>query len=157
MKALTLWQPWASLMVNGKRPGQWRKDGTGNRRRSILEPWKMVETRGWETKYRDPIAMHSALRKEKWLGTSSESAGFMEQYKLTGLPPFDDLPTGCILGIGNLVEIKHTEDHYELLEDMENVFGNYEDGRYAWIFEGMEQFETPIPVKGNRLLWEWKQ
>ena len=38
MKALTLWQPWASL----------------------VGPAKTIETRGWYTNYRGPIAIHAA-------------------------------------------------------------------------------------------------
>jgi hypothetical protein len=39
----------------------------------------------------------------------------------------------------------------------ERVFGNYEEGRYAWFFEDIKPFPNPIPAKGNRLLWEWNE
>ena len=41
MKALTIWQPWASLLVSGQ---------------------KKYETRSWATDYRGPIAIHAAMR-----------------------------------------------------------------------------------------------
>ena len=41
MKAITIRQPWASLLVSGK---------------------KLYETRGWATSYTGPIAIHAA----KW-------------------------------------------------------------------------------------------
>jgi hypothetical protein len=41
MKALSLWQPWASLIALGV---------------------KTIETRGWATKYRGPLAIHAAQR-----------------------------------------------------------------------------------------------
>lgn len=41
MKALTIWQPWASLLVSGQ---------------------KKYETRSWATSYRGPIAIHAAMR-----------------------------------------------------------------------------------------------
>ena len=41
MKALTIWQPWASLLVSGR---------------------KKYETRSWATAYRGPIAIHAAMR-----------------------------------------------------------------------------------------------
>lgn len=40
MKALTIWQPWASLLVSGQ---------------------KKYETRSWATAYRGPIAIHAAM------------------------------------------------------------------------------------------------
>ncbi len=42
MKAITLWQPWASLVAIGA---------------------KTIETRSWATSYRGPLAIHAAARK----------------------------------------------------------------------------------------------
>jgi len=41
IKAISLWQPWASLVANGL---------------------KLYETRGWPTKYRGVLAIHAAKR-----------------------------------------------------------------------------------------------
>lgn len=41
MKALSLWQPWASLIADKRKP------------------W---ETRGWEISYRGPLAIHAAKK-----------------------------------------------------------------------------------------------
>ena len=41
MKAITLWQPWASLIACGA---------------------KKYETRSWATRYRGPIAIHAAKK-----------------------------------------------------------------------------------------------
>lgn len=41
MKALTIWQPWASLIVSGV---------------------KAIETRSWRALYRGPLAIHAAAR-----------------------------------------------------------------------------------------------
>ena len=45
MKAITLWQPWASLIAVGA---------------------KTIETRGWATNYRGPLAIHAAKRRAKF-------------------------------------------------------------------------------------------
>jgi len=44
MRALSLWQPWASLIYDGR---------------------KTIETRHWEMLYRGPLAIHAAKRIEK--------------------------------------------------------------------------------------------
>lgn len=44
MKALTIWQPWATAIAIGA---------------------KRIETRSWETHYRGPIAIHAAARRNK--------------------------------------------------------------------------------------------
>jgi activating signal cointegrator 1 len=44
MKALSLWQPWASLIADGR---------------------KKIETRHWEMLYRGPLAIHAAMKVDK--------------------------------------------------------------------------------------------
>lgn len=47
MKAISLWQPWATFLVHGL---------------------KKIETRSWSTKYRGPLLIHAALKKLPGLG-----------------------------------------------------------------------------------------
>lgn len=140
MKALTLWQPWASLVAMGE---------------------KKVETRCWSTAYRGELAIHAAARiPPAWLGASREFPEFkrelfdvlMVHAPKKGIP---ELPRGAVLCIVRLVTIRPTSEVAEDLSKRELIFGNYESGRYAWFFEMVEQFKDPIPVKGNRLLWNW--
>lgn len=44
MRALSLWQPWASLVYDERKP---------------------VETRHWEMLYRGPLAIHAAMKVDK--------------------------------------------------------------------------------------------
>lgn len=44
MKAISLWQPWASLIIDGR---------------------KVYETRHWSTQHRGPLAIHAAKRIDK--------------------------------------------------------------------------------------------
>lgn len=143
MKALTLWQPWASLIALGE---------------------KKVETRCWSTKYRGELAIHAAAQiPPKWLGASREFPEFRRELAdVFCVRPQDlaaridvMLPRGSVLCIVGLVDIKTTDEVAETLSEREKIFGNYESGRYAWFFELVEKFETPIPAKGNRLLWNW--
>ena len=135
MKALTLWQPWASLVALGH---------------------KKVETRCWATRYRGPLAIHSALRRPDFLGQSCSTPEFRELMRKLKID-MRTLPLGCVLCTVKLVAIAPTGQVYDDLSYQERVFGNYEEGRYAWFFENIEPCPAPIQVKGNRLLWEWKQ
>jgi activating signal cointegrator 1 len=135
MKALTLWQPWASLMAAGH---------------------KKVETRTWATKYRGLVAIHAALKKPSFLGWSCESNEFLEQLRQLGIDQ-SALPVGCVLCIAKLVAISETSEVYDDLSGRERIFGNYEEGRYAWFFEDVKAFPAPVPAKGNRMLWNWQR
>ena len=142
MKALTLWQPWASMVAMGE---------------------KQVETRCWSTKYRGEIAIHSAAKlPPAWLGASKEFPEFKTEIADVLNCKRDyvqsevrALPMGSILCIIRLCDIRETKNVREDLGTRELIFGNYEDGRYAWFFEMVKRFDEPIPAKGNRLLWEW--
>lgn len=143
MKALTLWQPWASLVALGE---------------------KKVETRCWSTKYRGELAIHAAARiPPAWLGASRFSQTFRQELgdvMLTGSELKLDsmvqaLPRGAVLCIVRLADIQSTDEAAGFLSERELIFGNYEPGRYAWFFELVEKLERPMPAKGNRLLWNW--
>lgn len=151
MKALTLWQPWASLIALGH---------------------KHIETRCWSTKYRGEIAVHSAAKlPPKWLGASRFQPEFRDHLAdcfncrrdvddRTGLHVDDvikKLPYGRVLCVIALTEIRETSDFMvqETITDQERAFGNYEPGRYAWYFDLIATFNEPIPAKGNRMLWNW--
>jgi activating signal cointegrator 1 len=149
VKALTLWQPWASLIALAE---------------------KKVETRSWATKYRGPLAIHAAAKlPPKWLGVSRHEIEFRDEIAdcFNARRDADDrcglhvddairaLPYGAVLCVVNLVAVHETGEVYDDLDRREQIFGNYEDGRFAWFFEDVERFEKPIPAKGNRLLWEF--
>lgn len=149
MKALTLWQPWASLVAVGE---------------------KKIETRCWTTKYRGDLAIHSAAKlPPAWLGASRHDRAFRDELAdvFNVRRDCDDwggmhvdsairaLPYGSILCIARLVSIEETPGVRDVITDRERLFGNYEDGRYAWFMELKEVFEAPIPAKGNRMLWNW--
>ena len=152
MKALTLWQPWASLVA--------------------LEE-KRIETRCWATKYRGELAIHSAANlPPKWLGASRHEVSFRDELAdifncrrdrddRMGLhvdEAIKKLPYGKILCIVELVNIEETA--YITPDDLplrEKLFGNYEPGRYAWYLKMIRTLPVPIPARGNRLLWNWDE
>jgi hypothetical protein len=148
MKALTLWQPWASAVRLGE---------------------KKIETRCWTTKYRGEMAIHAAEKKPSFLGRSAETVTFRDELAdvLNCRRDRDDrhgihldsairaLPRGVVLCIVKLVAIEETAAVRDSLSQRELIFGNYEDGRYAWFLEMVEVFEAPMPAKGNRMLWNW--
>lgn len=151
MKALTLWQPWATLVA--------------------MEA-KRIETRCWATKYRGELAIHAAAQiPAKYLGKSATTEPFRDELADLfcvrrdrddrGGKHVDDilrgLPKGKVVCIVRLVDIEETGVVLrEMLPQRELIFGNYEDGRYAWHLEMVEVIEPAIPAKGNRMLWNWR-
>jgi activating signal cointegrator 1 len=143
MKALTLWQPWASLIALGE---------------------KRIETRCWQTSYRGELAIHAAAKlPPRWLGASMHGNEFRNELADILNVRWDyidaairNLPYGAIVAIVRLVSIEETDRVRDVLCERELLFGNYEEGRYAWHLALVKRFDVPIPAKGNRLLWNWK-
>ena len=130
MKALSIWQPWASLIVLG---------------------YKKIETRSWSTNYRGQIVIHAAKRKPKkveidFLAQAPELA-FLHDY---------DLFLGRALAICELTDCQLMTD--ELIEqqgELELHCGDWQPRRYAWQLQLIKAIDSPIPVQGKQGLWEF--
>ena len=125
MKALTLTQPWATLVATGA---------------------KQIETRSWSTRYRGPLYIHAAK------GFPTYAKDFArEVYGNPAVVPY--IPLGAIVGRVYLLDVVHVEDLLAL-SIQEAKYGDYSPGRFAWILTNIEQLE-PIPCRGALGLWEF--
>jgi len=156
MKAISILQPWASLVAVGA---------------------KKIETRSWATKYRGPLAVHASARmsrKQKKVCWTNpffkilETAGLMER-EVDG-KHLNLLPVGAIIATCSLVDcvkivgrtsvegriVAAQLENRQVVEGDELVFGDYTPGRFAWILEDVQPLPEPIPTKGMLGLWEWQ-
>ncbi len=144
IKAITIWQPYASLLV--------------------AQDAKHFETRGWATSYTGPIAIHAAKRPARHLLDALAASGRTEEWetlkRFESLFPrpgeLDQLPTGAIIGIGVLERCNAiTEGFMAGLSPTEIALGDYSPGRFAWEFSGLHPID-PIPASGKQGLWNWE-
>lgn len=133
VKALSLLQPWATLIAIGA---------------------KTIETRSWATKYRGPLAIHASKGLPKKGLPWHES--FDKALAETGINGLMECPRGAVIATCKLVDCVKTEVIAGALQGTnELMFGDYEPGRYAWILEDIKPLPEPIPAKGMLGLWEW--
>lgn len=138
MKALTLWQPWATLIAIGA---------------------KCIETRSWLTHYRGPLAIHAA--KTFW--GEDRRRCFLPPFSTVlaahDLTP-DTLLVGKIVCLASLDQYIETRavDLTEIGEN-EQAFGDFSWGRFAWFLAHIQPLASPIPARGARRLWpvEWSE
>jgi hypothetical protein len=150
MKALSLWQPWAQLLVSGQ---------------------KAIETRSWATGYRGLVLIHAA----KMWGHDEQVEALRNPFINRAIEQESEMPLGAFVGVVTLVgcariaeqpsfgtihlmnqrmsdEIRHRYER-RLLETEEEHFGNYADGRYAWLFDEPRRLPAAVPAKGAQGLW----
>ncbi len=152
MKALSLNQPYASLIAWGE---------------------KRFETRSWPTNMRGTIAIHASASVPAWARAAGETEEFRHAYKRNDALGWRSLPRAAILCVADLVDCIPTDDtspggrlvtalkavHGPHVKDKdtrlarEMYFGNYEPKRYAWRLDNVRVLPRPIECKGALGLW----
>ncbi len=159
MKAISLQQPWATLVAIGA---------------------KRIETRSWATKFRGQLAIHASKSYPK----QNQDLFWKTPFKLALTKPGKyniyisplELPLGLVVATcrlvncfkihvtrpekrdGEIVMTAFLEAGNSLIEVSGNelVFGDYTPGRYAWILEDVNPLPEPVPARGKLGLWEWE-
>lgn len=139
--AISLWQPWATLMARG---------------------FKKIETRSWPAPRTLAlpcvVAIHATrggLSPADYEDVCGEPF-YAEALAALGLAPAD-LPRGCVVALG-LLTACHTTAYFrdnDLLTEQEMAFGDYRAGRFGWVFGRVRRFGEPVPAKGLQGIWQW--
>jgi len=134
MKALTLWQPWASAILCGL---------------------KNYETRSWSTKHRGPLAIHASKGVPTQVARDPVYKNLYQEVmdKMGELFDFDgpSLPTSCIVTTCLVDDCISTDDVVD--KDKELRWGNYSPNRFAWKLSGVFREFKPITCSGTQGLW----
>lgn len=155
MKAISLWQPWASAIAVGA---------------------KRVETRSWGTIYRGPLAIHAAkrcIRDEMirvhcswtWCGVLRPLGVWMggkEQLE-------EVLPFGAVVAVADLVACRRTNsftvdeldvqrlpegETLDIYSWNERMMGDFSPGRFGWVLENVRPLAKPVPYRGAQGLFD---
>lgn len=129
MRAISLWEPWATAMRLGV---------------------KTIETRGWHTGYRGPLVICAAKRCVK-----RDIQEVFEDWKFE-LPDsplaaltMNDLHFGMAVCRVDIVACRSTKDQRQTISRENYYTGNYDSGRFGWVTENLLAL-TPFPVKGKQ-------
>lgn len=145
MKALSLWQPHASL---------------------VAHRLKGVETRGWATSYRGPVLIHAAQR---WTREQEATyAALCGQFPADFRRFEDDMrraghwsdgapPLGALVAVARVVDVREmTPEWIEAQAPLERAVGDWQPGRYGWVLEDVVRLDPPITLRGRQGLFEVK-
>ena len=127
MRAISMWQPWASLFVAGP---------------------KLHETRTWETLHRGWLLVHAAKRQP----TVAEIKAFdtaLEGAMLRGMP------RGALIGAVYIEWCRRCDDELRSsLSRADALCGDFSNGRFAWRRSDTRAFANPIPYVGRQRFFE---
>jgi activating signal cointegrator 1 len=130
IKAITLHQPWATLIALGA---------------------KQYETRSWPTRYRGLLVIHAG----KTLMIDPKDRIMLSLLADVGIRDPRKLPLGAAVCVCELTAVYRSQDVAPHLNDRERAFGDFSPGRAAWELKNVQRFIQPIPCKGAQKLWDW--
>jgi activating signal cointegrator 1 len=151
VKAITLTQPWATLVAIGA---------------------KRFETRSWQPRHLGPIAIHAA----KGFPPEAQARCCDDMfYRLlfgttvrpdveAGIDPrsrVESLPLRAVIATARLEWSESTDSAIfpsvlaEYGTPDERDLGNYSPGRWAWYLTGARPLPEPVQARGALWLWEW--
>lgn len=151
MKAISLWQPWATAIALGS---------------------KTIETRHWETKYRGRLAIHAAKRcnleelehiaaQPCWRGALHPITNKLRGLMANPRTFRAELPFGALVATCTIVDCRPSES-FPGFERWANPsgswtnadMGDFSPGRFGWMLEDIEALPAPIPWRGGQGFFE---
>lgn len=150
MKALSLTQPWATLVVTGE---------------------KQIETRSWKPSISGRIAIHASIKFPKETRELTNIDPFstsLADHGIVNPELVNQIPLGSIVGTVEIIGCLPTDkivsesvlykeflrQHgLDRLTNKERAFGNYSANRYGWFLKNPIRLQKPIPCKGALSLW----
>lgn len=135
MKALTLWEPWATFMALG---------------------YKTIETRDWPTRYRGALAIHAAKRRP-----DPDDVAYLWEAADIREPIPQEWPLGRVLCLVDLTDCVFGDQPGMLMPEgwkgehpwREYVLGALTTDRFGFVTCNLRRLEKPILVRGAQGLW----
>jgi len=161
MKALTIWQPWASLIMAGAKPYEFR---------SWRPPASLIGQR---------IVIHASAKKidkaeAKTLVGILHCRGFSDEHRMLAAetclhhetavpilqrawePSSNPLPIACGLGTAIVGEPRlGTDIAEEFGVPRANDSDRDQHSNWGWPMFDIEVWPEPIPMRGKQGLWNW--
>lgn len=150
MKALTIWQPWASLIIEGVKPYEFRSWPAP---RSIWGQRIAIHAGARPVRKGEVAVLVASLRRaEAWTtALKSEALAFLEHvHTAPGM-----LPLSCILGTVVIGEPIPSTRIIAGFGGPVNDSDRVEHSNWAWPLTSIERLLPPEPARGAQGFWDW--
>jgi hypothetical protein len=134
MKALSVYQPWATLLMLGA---------------------KRYEIRSWHTEHRGPLAIHSSRRIPPELRLLCGREPWRGILRAAGFCTWMDLPCGVLLGTVDLVRCLRVEEAFALgLLGTDATLPDKLSGQWAWEMARPRRLAASVAARGRLGLFD---
>lgn len=143
LAALSLYQPWATLVAIGM---------------------KRIETRSWAPSQRGWLAIHATRRFDRSDRALCSREPFASVLRAAGYASDAGLPTGAIVAVANLHRVGRigrrsdgavTLAGFDLpIVGDELAFGDYTPGRYGLVLSNVYRLADPVVCRGWQGIWQ---
>lgn len=161
MKALTLWQPWASAIAVGAKRNEtrsWPAVSSGHAYRGWLAITAAKRTKDDSGTDIDAI-LAPRLMKSLESAKLFQTIGTVEPLSYPKGPAtplvtmnFNTLPLGKVVAVVWLDNCHPT--HTVTVTERERLWGDYSPGRYAWMFTEVWRINEPWAVTGGQKIFD---
>ena len=139
MKAITLHQPWASLVAEGI---------------------KTIETRSWcppRALIGERLAIHAGRTVVKDCGPSQAAiARFYGQEWLRTVPVGAVVAVAAVIGAYRVDRRDHDRAYCGEQTIPIDPHGDFSPGRWLWVLEDIQQVTPPVLARGMPGIWDWQ-
>lgn len=140
MRAITIWQPYASLIAAGVKRFETR---------SFRPPAALIGKR---------IAIHAAVRPCKPMEFGRIVEALCKH--TPGVGYIDELPRGVVVATAIISTAYRAEDIRDTLSAEELAVGGWygtpeKPQRFGWLLRDVVKLDQPVPAKGKQGWWEW--
>lgn len=136
MKAICLWEPWASAMAAGLKKNETRNRPTSHRGQLAICSAKKI-----------PSAVHvpNAVTCLLW-----DHRARFPGYHGNMMDLLLSLPFGKVVCVVDLFACWPVENEAAQLTDEEFILGDYAPGRWVWKTRDYKKLDVPVPVIGRQ-------
>lgn len=126
--AISLWQPWATLIALGL---------------------KTIETRDWECRHRGPIAIHAGRKSNP--GHRAMIREILAEHAPQVNP--EAIPFGHVVAVANMINCRQSTGPHEA-PSRERPLGDFTRGRWLWILDDVRPLSPTLPVTGRQGIFQ---
>ena len=140
VKALSLHQPWATLIAAGV---------------------KNVETRSWpppQSLIGHRIAIHAAKKIVAFPDTPAyREVQRRGEQRIGPRLAADRISTkGAVVAVATLQNARQVQDDTAIPQGNELLFGDFTLGRWIWELSNVQPLDPPVPARGHQGLWNFE-